>query len=111
MCGVFEVEITPQAQEQVQAIGWHVANSLCAPMAANRLVDKLEAAILSLSSNPERIPLTHEEPWHSRGIHKMVTGKYIIYFLILDEINTVRVMAVVYGRRDQKKQLKEMGIE
>lgn len=63
--------------------------------------------ILSLSTMPERIPLVPEEPWYSRGIRKMVAGKHIIYFLIIDKLSTVRIIAVVYERQDQKRQLEE----
>lgn len=107
MCERFEVEITPQASEQIRKIRLYVSNELCMPMAANRLINKLEHEILSLSTMPERIPLVSEEPWHSKGIRKMVAGKHIIYFLIFDELCAVRVIAVVYERQDQKRQLEE----
>lgn len=52
--------------------------------------------------------LTEEEPWHSEGIHKMVVGKYLVYFWINDTTGEVWITAVVYDSRDQRQQLAEM---
>ena len=101
----FRVEITPQAQRQIHEIGRYIANELFSPDAAFRVVDKLEAGISLLASAPEIAPLMDEEPWYSRGVHKFPIGKFIAYYLVMEEIRAIRVIAVVYGKRDQKEQL------
>ena len=72
------------------------------------MLDLLEKEILSLSSFPNRIPLTQDEPWHSQGIHKMVVKNYLVYFWVDENNQTVHIIAVVYGRRDQKQLLAHM---
>lgn len=57
---------------------------------------------------PARIPLTQEEPWHSRGIHKMPVGNHLVYFWIDDAHSRVWITAVVYDRRLQREQLGQM---
>ena len=52
--------------------------------------------------------LTEEEPWHSYCIHKLVVGNYLIYFWIDEAAFTVWITAVVYGSRDQRRQLLDM---
>lgn len=68
----------------------------------------MKKEMASLSYLPNRVMLTEEEPWHSEGIHKMVVGNYLIYFWIDEAAFTVWITAVVYGSRDQRRQLLDM---
>lgn len=99
------VKVTPQAQQQMREIAYHIALELKNPEAASNLLEVLERAVLSLENMPQRIPLTDEQPWRSEGIHKMVVGSYLVYFWIDEDIKQVYVIAVVYEKRDQRKQL------
>ena len=101
------VELTALAQEQILQIGEYIRDELQAPDAAMRLIDYIEGEISMLEDMPERIVFVDSEPWHSRGVHKYVIGKYLAYFIILSE-NTVRVTAACLGKRDQKKQLEQI---
>ena len=102
------VKIARQAHEQMQEIVKYIVSELKAPRAALRLLGEMEGAISSLSQFPQRIALTEEEPWHSHGIHKMPVKNFLIYFWIDEETGKVQVTAVIYGRRDQMKQLSQM---
>lgn len=107
----YSVRITPQAQAHLSEITGYIANSLQAPTAALRLLDTLEKAINSLSFMPHRIALTDEEPWKTKGIHRMVVRNFLVYFWIDEQENTVHITAVIYGRRDQAQQLAQMESE
>lgn len=63
--------------------------------------EQLSKSILSLAEFPHRVMLTPEEPWKSRGIHRMPVNGYLVYFWIDEQNHTVQILAVVYGRRDQ----------
>jgi toxin ParE1/3/4 len=89
----------------------YISIDLSAPDVAVHLLDTLEDAILSLSQLPHRFPLTSEEPWYSAGIHKMPVNNYLVYFWIDENSKTVQITAVVYGSRDQARQLSQMMIE
>ena len=104
----YEIKITRQAQEQLQQIIRHIAQELKAPATAQKWLTKLEKRILSLSVFPGRVALTEEEPWHSQGVHKLVEGNFLIYFWIDEAAKVVQVTAVIYGRRDQMRQLNAM---
>lgn len=108
---IYLVKITTQAEEQLQEITKYIASELRAPKSALRLLDEMESAISSLSQFPQRIVLTEEEPWHSYGIHKMPVKNFLIYFWIDEENGKVQVTAVIYGKRDQMKQLSQMEME
>lgn len=99
------MKVTTQAEEQMREIAYHITLELKNPEAALNLLEVLERAIMSLGNMPQRIPLTEEQPWRSQGIHRMVVGSYLAYFWI-DECNKiVQVIAIVYEKRDQRKQL------
>ncbi len=104
--GKYSVEATMQAKEQMREIALYVAKELMNREAALGLLDSFEEAMTSLEEFPERVALTAEEPWHSEKIHQLIVENYFIYFWI-DE-NVVRVTAVVYQGRDQRRQLENM---
>lgn len=106
----YTVKITPQAQKQLEEITHYIAFTLQAPEAALDLLEKLEHEIASLSNFPSRIARTEEEPWHSLGIRKMPVKNYLVYLWIDEETRSVQVTAVVYGRRDQRRQLSQMDL-
>ncbi|MFB6468533.1 type II toxin-antitoxin system RelE/ParE family toxin [Cytobacillus sp. Hz8] len=107
----YVVKITTHAQEQMQEITHYIASELKAPDAALRLLDALENAISSLSEFPQRITLTEEEPWHIYGIRKMPVKNFLVYFWIDKNHFKVQVTAVVYGKREQIRQLSQMDME
>lgn len=104
--GRYAVEVTLQAQEQMREIALYVAKELMNREAALGLLDAFEEAILSLEEFPERVALTSEEPWRSEEIHQLIVENYYIYFWIDKKV--VRVIAVVYQGRDQRRQLENM---
>ena len=102
----YSVEVTLQASEQMREIVLYVAKELKNKDAALGLLDAFENAILSLEEFPERVALTQEEPWRSEGVHLLIVENYNVYFWI--DGKTVRVTAVVYQKREQRKQLELM---
>ena len=111
MAEEYEVKITSQANEQMLEILRYIASELKAPDTALRLLDTLETAILSLARMPKSIALTAEEPWRSYGIHRMPVKNYLVYFWIDEDAHKVQVTSVVYGKRDQVRQLSQMNME
>ena len=102
---MYQIKLTKQAQEQLREIFSYIRYTLQAPETAMHMLETLEREIASLSIFPARVPLTEEEPWHSQGIHKFPVKNYLVYFRIDEDRKTVQVIAVIYGRRDQRQQL------
>ena len=69
---MYRVIVTPLALDHIQRIADYITNSLQAPDAALRWLDKTEQAIASLESMPFRFQAVDEEPWHSKGIRRML---------------------------------------
>lgn len=80
------------------------------PDIAKHWSDRIKRAISSLDQMPFRYPLVDEEPWRSKGIHKMLVKNFIVYYWINEDTSTVWVSAVVYGRRDEISALLEINI-
>lgn len=105
----YTVHVTPYVLRQMTEISEYIRCTLQSPENAARWQDRMEQEFASLSFLPAQVPLTEEEPWHSRGIHKMTVGNYLVYFWIDDMRSKVWITAVVYGRRSQREQLEQMG--
>ena len=59
----YEVKVTRQAMEQMREIVHYISKELLAPEAADKRLDKMQYAIISLSAMPKRYALIEEEPW------------------------------------------------
>ena len=111
MSETYRLIILPEAQSDIRQIVLYIAGELAAPQAALDLQDAFEDAIRSLTSMPERIRTFDEQPWKDAGVRKIRVKNYYIYFVISEEVKTVKIMAVIYIGRDQKKQMTERNME
>ena len=107
----YEVKITEPAQRQLQEIVRYIAGDLQEKRTALWMLDTLEKEILSLSTLPNRVALTEEEPWHSAGIRKLPVKNYLVYFWVNEVQKQVQITAVVFGRRDQRNVLQNLNYE
>ncbi len=108
---IYTVKITSHAEEQIQETISYVTHELKAPDAALQLLDTLENSIASLSHYPQRIALIDEEPWHTKGIRHLPVKNFLIYFWIDDANMKVQVIALIYEKRNQLRQLSQMDME
>ena len=107
----YKVKITPFAFSQLAETVNYISGVLLVPETAAKWLDVLQSSIRSLSSMPNRFPLTEEQPWREKGIRKLNVKGFFVYYLVDEERKTVTVTAVVYGRRDQISALKELDEE
>ena len=107
----YEVKVTRQAMEQMREIVHYISKELLAPEAADKLLDKMQDAIISLSDMPKRYALIEEKPWRHEGVRKIVVKNFLIYYWVDEENLKVQVTAVIYNKRDQLRQLLNMDYE
>jgi len=72
----WHVEITEQAEEDMEEIYQYIANSLQEPGIAWRQTERIRDKIANLSFMPERNPVIQEEPWKSREIRRVNVDNY-----------------------------------
>lgn len=104
----YRVKMTDHAIGQMQEAVGYISRSLRAPDVAERWAARVEKEIASLDGMPRRYPLTEEEPWRTEGVRKMPVEHFLVYYWIDESSSTVWITAIVYGRRDQLKALREM---
>lgn len=104
----YKVKLTTQAFEQLSDAKQYITDTLLEPEIALNWLNHMQSEMSKLSTMPARFPLTDEEPWRSRGIHKMTVKNYLVYYYIDEEKSAVWITGVIYARRDQLKQLQNM---
>ena len=107
MSDIYKIIILPEAQKDIRGIVLYIAKELAAPQAALNLENVFEEEIKSLVKMPKRIKTVDEQPWKDAGIRKTKVKNYYIYFIVDDEEMAVKIMAVIYVKMDQKKQMIE----
>ena len=109
--GKYQIHITKYAFHQIEEIKQYISCALFAPQPAKNLLLLMEKAISSLEQMPSRNPLVKEERWSKQGIRRLVVRNFLIYYRVDEETMRVVIIAVVYGRRDQLDQLRQIEIE
>lgn len=107
----YNVKITSQAESEIQEIIHYITHELKAPEAALHLLDALEDSFTSLARFPQRVALIDDEPWRTKGIHRLPVKNFLVYFWIDEDNMKVQITAVIYGKRDQLRQLSQMDME
>lgn len=104
----FEVELTEKADRDLRNIFLYIAVDLSAPENAERQINRLWDAILSLDELPERYRRYEDEPWYSRGMRVLPIDNFVILYIPYLEEKVVRIVTVMYGGRDISEQLKKI---
>mgnify|MGYP002862585366 CR=1 FL=1 len=101
----FEIIITPDAEADLIELRNYIADVLLAPETALSYIRSIRKEIASLSEMPGRVKPVDEEPWHSRGLRKIIAENFYVYFRIDETIHRVYILNVIYSKRDQLKMM------
>ena len=104
----FEVELAEKADRDLRNIFFYIEVDLIAPENAERQINRLWDAILSLDELPERYRRYEDEPWYSRGMRVLPIDNFVILYIPYLEEKVVRIVTVMYGGRDISEQLKKI---
>ena len=102
---IYRVTLTEQAKQDLYDIYEYIAFSLLEPGIAGNLKNRIVDGLKSLREMPRRYPVYQEEPWKSRGLHRINIGNYSGFYLVTEK--TVQVIRIVYGSRDINSLLNE----
>lgn len=103
----YKVKTTEFALNQIIGIKKYIENELKAPDTANIWLKHIKDSFKSLSTFPARFPII-EEKILDVDIHRLVLGKHLAYYWIDEENHRVWIIAVLYARRDQLRELKNL---
>ncbi|PIN51658.1 type II toxin-antitoxin system RelE/ParE family toxin [Trueperella pyogenes] len=104
----YSIRITTQARAHLRTIRDYIAIELESPAAAMSVLELLRNRMSTLVSMPRHVKLIDEQPWHDMGFRRIRVKNYYVYFWVNDDAKEVNIIAVIYARRDQVQQLKEL---
>lgn len=103
---IYEVEISKQAQADLEGIFEYIAFTLLAPENAAGQLDRLEENILKLNQMPLRFREYEAEPWRSRGMRIMPVDNFVVLYIPDDKWHKVTIIRIVYGGKDIESELR-----
>ena len=96
----YTVKILPAAFEQMDKIYAYIAQNLCAKDAAQNLLDKLEDAIRSLKTLPERGAVRKVGKHANKGYRQLFVDNFTVVYRIDKSKKQVIIVSVRYSRQN-----------
>lgn len=101
----YTVEITDEALADMEQLYNHIAFVLLSPENAIGQYNRIADEILKLDMSPERFRIIDSEPWHSKGMRRMLVDNYSVFYVVQED--RVIVTDVLYSASDIEKRLKD----
>lgn len=103
----YKIFYTAAAKRDLRGIYSYIAEELLVPDTAAGQVQRIMKEIRSLEEMPMRYRLYDDEPWHGLGLRFFPVDNYLVFYLPDENTNTVRIVRIMYGGRDIRRQLDE----
>jgi len=104
----WHVQLAEQAEVDLRDLFEHIAFDLLEPGIAKSLIQRIMKRVNKLDTLPQSFAPYPKEPWKSRGLRRVNSGKYAIFFIPSEETETVTVIRIMYGGRDIDRILGDM---
>ena len=95
----WKVVYTEHAEHDLRHIYEYIAYSLLEIETAKKQTQRIMNAINKLDENPLRFKLYHKDPWNSKGLRVLPVDNYLVFYLPLQDENSVVVIRIMYGGR------------
>jgi plasmid stabilization system protein ParE len=89
----------------------YIREKLEAPRAAEKLFDEVINKLDYICTTPFARPLVQDRHLASFGIRSIKVKKYVLYFNVDENKNTINALRLLYNKRDWINILKENNIE
>jgi len=96
----WHVEITQEAEQDMEEIYQYIAVSLQEPGIAWKQTERIRDKLEKLNRMPERNSVVQDEPWKSREIRRVNMDNYAAFYKLDSKSATVSVIRILYARRD-----------
>ena len=106
----YEIIITPDAEADLFEIRDYIAYTLSVPDVALNYIRAIRSEIQKLTYMTSSIVPVKQEPWHSRGVRKIIVKNFYIYYRPDDTSSKVYILNVIYAKRDQLRALKNLNL-
>ena len=96
----YEVILETTAIQDLYGIMDYITGVLKSPGSAKRVASSIEDKIASLNFMPARHPVVRDEPYKSYGVRLLTVENYIAFYIINELELEVRVLRILYNRRE-----------
>ncbi|MCD8372995.1 MAG: type II toxin-antitoxin system RelE/ParE family toxin [Clostridia bacterium] len=103
----FKVIYTPEARIDLRNITEYISNNLSVPETARKQAGRIMSSIQGLEELPYRHSVYNDEPWKSQGMRYFPVDNYLIFYLPVEQTQSVHVLRIMYGGRDISTQLSD----
>lgn len=104
----YHFALTQRAKQDVRQNVGYIRNELGNEKAAGMLMNELDQCIERLCIFPESGKLVFDEYLPGIHVRRKIVGKYILFYQVLKEEKVIRILRIVYGRRDMDEVLKHV---
>ena len=104
----YKIIITPDAEADLFEIRDYIAYTLLAPDVALSYIRSIREEIKKLEYMASSMAPIEQEPWHSRGVRKIIAKNFYIYYRPDKASGKVYILNIVYAKREQLAALKKM---
>jgi toxin ParE1/3/4 len=101
----YNIIYTKEAEQDLVDIFEYIAKNLLVMETAKKQTKRIMRAIDGLNEMPMRHKLYEDEPWHSKGLRILPVDNYLVFYMVLEEGNTVAIVRIMYGGRNIEQQL------
>ncbi|MDR0842048.1 MAG: type II toxin-antitoxin system RelE/ParE family toxin [Acidobacteriota bacterium] len=101
----YSLKFTPEARDDLFEIFQYIAVVLAAPGAAETLIDKIEKDCRRLTLFPFSCPIPCDAALAKKGYRMLVVDNFIAFYQVDEATAIVRIMRVVYGKRNYRQLL------
>lgn len=99
----YKLRFLPLFEEDLNQIVDYITGRLKNPIAAEALVDDVQAAIQERLSCPEAFEPYHSAKERKYPYYRISVRSYTIFYVVIDDVMEVR--RIIYSRRDWSKQI------
>lgn len=96
----YNVILSLEAKADVREIVRYIAVELREPSTAERMLDRIDEAVASLETMPEKYALVTDGYLASCGIRMISVKKYLIFYTVDYSKKEVNISRVLYGKRN-----------
>ncbi|MFU0479950.1 type II toxin-antitoxin system RelE/ParE family toxin [Gardnerella vaginalis] len=105
----FNILVTQDAENDLKNIRDYIASNISKKTSV-RIINFIKSSIERLSLFPQFAPAVKYEPWNSLGVRRIIVKNFLVYYRVVLEENTVYILKVTYGKRNQKAVLEQIDL-
>lgn len=99
----YTYKFTQIAEAELDTIFDFISRNLPSPIAAKKLMAKIEKQIDRLAMFPFSASKCQNDDLHRQGYRKLIIENYIVFYLVDEDNKTVIISRIIFGRRQYEQ--------